>query len=187
MKMTAITPLSPTCQPHEAPVSRAYYILDSIKLLRKKLEKTMTKPIVCEVKSGNVVMELNTSAFQMVRKALVEHFRGEDSDSPYRCGIVSTKCDHNDSVESEVIKIVHGKRRSTSVYKRHAFIMNIYRTTNKIMIHGSGVDAFLAKEMPAIVDLIDINSDKIVYMNKLMKSTIQNVLSNRNTHAKEAT
>ena len=78
---------------------------------------TLTNPLKFEVKSDNVVLELSTAAFELVRGALVTRFNEDPelesstSREAYYCDTVASKVDLNHTVESEVMKVFSGKTR----------------------------------------------------------------------------
>ena len=143
--------------------NQSSYVMDAFKLLKRKLNLTYADPLKYEVKSNNVVLELSTAAFEIVRDALIKRFNDYPAgrNNTYHCDI-HTKVDKQNAIESEVVKVYQG-RRKTSVYQKdkQVFTMNLYRTTNKILVNGADIDTFLAVEMPLITELIQCKQGSI--------------------------
>jgi hypothetical protein len=53
---------------------------------------------------------------------------------------------------------VHIQRRRKSIYKKADFTVNIYRTSNRVMINGPELyNTFVKTELPLIIELISIS------------------------------
>ena len=141
----------------------ADYVLNGFNLLKRKLAHV--DPLRYEIKSNNVVLELSTAAFEVVRKAMIQRFNHYPAGraNTYHCSI-SVKTDSNNVhvIESETVKVHQGRQKSSTYQvQKHVFTMNIYRTTNKILVNGPNIETFLADEMPLISELIESRLDSI--------------------------
>ena len=147
-------------------------------MITAKAKLTITRMQILSNTKSNVVLELSTAAFEIVRDALIERVNDYPAgrNNTYHCDI-HTRVDKQNAIESEVVK-VHQGRRKTSVYQKdkQLFIMNMYRTTNKILVNGADIDSFLAVEIPLITELMQCKQGSIdaadVHLRKLCTESL---------------
>ena len=89
----------------------------------------------------------------------------------YHSDKIVPTADASGKIVHDVMKIYHG-RRTSSVYKKHAFTISMFRSTMKIVVNANGADGFLTTEMPGILELIEQNKLSIKSMNETFKNLL---------------
>ena len=117
----------------------ADYALNAFDLLNKKLECCSLPPITYELKSDNLVIELNTASFELVKNAIYGRFvngtlqsHGEEYHSD-----ITEKRDQQGLIENDVIRVYRHKSNARSgIRRRSSFVITLFRTKSKILVNG---------------------------------------------------
>ena len=116
------------------------YKLNQEKALLKKAEACSRPSISAEIKNNNVVLELSTSTFEVVKNMFVKFYSSQLD------GVCSMDCtqitDREGHIISDTLQLCQIHASNTIITKEPLYTVNLYRTSCKIVVNGPKLDRF---------------------------------------------
>ena len=138
------------------------YTLNRTKSLEKKNIGCQREHMKCEVKQGNnVVIELSTAAYELVKICLHELFQNPN---------FSYFPERKDSVELHGANVdtcykIYNKKSDGSCGKMQKFVINLYHTTSVLLVNGSRTDIFLTDIYEDLCSLMESRCKQLDIIN----------------------
>ena len=162
------------CFPKMSTTSEQDYTLNVEKALMKKLEATYREKMVCEMKSGNLVVTLSPAVFDIVSN----NVRNIECSGEWEM-CFQAKTDRSDNCVEEIAKIMRNNDKMCTI--------NLYRTTSKVMVNGKGTHEFSSIFIPQLCDIIDKNFKEISNKDSKLSDTIKKSVIPKRTSARKKT
>ena len=152
------------------------YTLNVSKAMQKKAEQTKLGPLQVSYKSNNLVMEMSTAAYELVKKnikIMLEEGLNQVVD------VSSININNDDRTEQQGLNT--DSLISIDIPDQQKFIvLSLYHTKSKIMVNGKGVQIFSDKVLPLIRDNINQNEVEIKEINNGIYKGLNNCNSKIN-------
>lgn len=159
--------LETVCEPTN--IVKVDYRLDKKKALGKKLAACEREDYKLIHKSGCIVIELNTAAFEYFRSDLIHYL--ENSANYNQMGETPVK-DQEGNTTTEIVRVV--SRADTSA---NLFTINIHFTTSKVMINGPMYSVFVDNDVPILMRKLNDRRSTINKANGRYKDSIQSAIA----------
>ena len=148
------------------------FAIDKNKAIEKKLDACDIPPIQIESKDGNkqTVIKCNTGSYEVIKKTVINYFQHETS--KLATGMITDVFDQQKAKIGETIKIVNRKKNGEAgnITK---YVVNMYHTTNTILINDKAHDNFIKDDLPHIVSTLKKKLPIATYLNTLLREALE--------------
>ena len=161
------------------------YNLNSKKALGKKIEAS-ERELDCDIqlKSGTLVLTCSAAAYEILKKAIYEHYNNS-LDKSIVVHTKRSKLDNRDiSIEPVITEESISVRNRQARSNKQLYRINLFNTTSRIDVNGYKLDEFIQSHLETICDKMkDVIDYKTLNRNigEIFKRSLINVQNTKNS------
>ena len=136
------------------------YTLNQSKAWKGKAAQTQIQPISHVVKKECIVIECNTTAYEVVKANMINALNTE---------LTNANINNNVRVEQAGLEV----DQKITVEGKENLTIHLYNTTSKILVQGKGHLFFLNHVLPKLYELLNENEEEIATINEKIGETMR--------------
>ena len=154
--------------------SQKNYVLNKEKALQKKAEGTKDESISHSIKTNNLVIKFNTAAYEMTKNQINQLVSDEIGKKSQKVSFKDQQRSDRKGSNVDTVIVVETER------EEYNFTLNLYNTTNTIVVNGKGFYSFYELVLPKLYELIYEQKDEIAEYNKMILNGLKRASTSSN-------